>query len=231
MEAHPDVGLVYGPAIRATALPADLAPVGAYDVEIVPGAAFIASACETGLTPVAAATAVVRGPLQKQVGGYRAELTHSNDWEMWLRLAAHAAVGHVGALQALYRQHAVNMHIEYERSIRYLQQRRGAFDVLFDAYGNGLPDAAALRDRVRRVIASEAFWRAGRAFERGDASACREALAFAADTDASIRRSRAWRTLTVKRLLGPRVWSTLEPTVTWMRHRLPGRTGPLNNVA
>src|SRR5258708_30639237 len=55
---------------------------------------------------VATPTAVVRTELQKRVGGYRRELPHSGDMEMWLRLAPHASVGVLGGCQAVYPRHA-----------------------------------------------------------------------------------------------------------------------------
>jgi hypothetical protein len=48
-----------------------------------------------------------------------------------------------------------------------LQQRKTAFDVLFDSYGGQIRDAEVLRTRADRALAREALWRACRAFDRG----------------------------------------------------------------
>ena len=62
---------------------------------------------------VATCSAVVRTELQKRLGGYRNELPHTGDMEMWLRFAAHAAVGFIPAYQGVYRQHKTNMSTAY----------------------------------------------------------------------------------------------------------------------
>jgi len=217
MEEHPSIGFVYGPAIRASGLPPQFRSPSAYATRVIAGPAFIASICESSLNPVATPTAVVRGPLQRQLGGYRDELPHSGDLEMWLRVAVHGSVGYIDTHQALYRQHDVNMHIPYEASIRYLQQRRAAFDVWFADYGTRVPNAAAMYDGVRRLIAVETFWHACHAFDRGDTALCRSALAFAESSHPSVRSLPAWRNLAVKRLIGRRVWTAVEPSIAKLR--------------
>ena len=109
------------------------------------------------------------------------------------------------------------MHIPYEQSIRYLQQRRAAFDVLFADHAAAIPNGAALHDMTRRLIAVETFWHACHAFDRGDAALCRSALAFASDSHRSVRSLPSWKRLAVKRLVGRRVWSALEPSLARLR--------------
>ena len=62
---------------------------------------------------VATCSAVVRTKLQKRLGGYRNELPHTGDMEMWLRFAAHASVGFISAYQGVYRFHSANMSTAY----------------------------------------------------------------------------------------------------------------------
>src|SRR5690348_16733238 len=57
-------------------------------LEVLAGHAFIDSLCSVGGNPVPTPTAVVRTALQKAVGGYRRELPHTADLDMWLRIAA-----------------------------------------------------------------------------------------------------------------------------------------------
>jgi glycosyltransferase involved in cell wall biosynthesis len=217
MEARREVGFVYGGAVRAASLPPRSRATTPYDTRVVSGFEFIRSVCQSGLNPVATPTAITRGPLQRQLGGYRDELPHSGDLEMWLRFAVHGAVGYIDAPQALYRQHDVNMHIPYEASIRYLEQRRAAFDLLFANYGGAIPNGGALYDGVRRLIATETFWHACHAFDRGDVALCRHALAFAVDSHRSIRSLPSWKRLAVKRLVGHRVWTAVEPSIMRLR--------------
>jgi len=48
---------------------------------------------------------VVRRAAYEQVGGYRRDLPHGADWEMWTRLAAHGPVVFVDEVLASYRRH------------------------------------------------------------------------------------------------------------------------------
>jgi GT2 family glycosyltransferase len=48
---------------------------------------------------------VVRRAAYERVGGYRTDLPHAADWEMWTRLAAHGPVVFVDQVLACYRRH------------------------------------------------------------------------------------------------------------------------------
>lgn len=48
---------------------------------------------------------VVRRTAYEQVGGYRTDLPHAADWEMWTRLAAHGPIVFVDQVLASYRRH------------------------------------------------------------------------------------------------------------------------------
>ena len=53
----------------------------------------------------------MRTSVLRKIGGYRPDLPHAGDFEMWLRAAAVSDVGFlVGVDQAYYRQHSDNMH-------------------------------------------------------------------------------------------------------------------------
>lgn len=51
---------------------------------------------------------VVRGSAYERLGGYRADLPHAADWDMWTRLAAHGPVVFVDEVLACYRRHAAS---------------------------------------------------------------------------------------------------------------------------
>ena len=48
---------------------------------------------------------VVRRAAYERVGGYRTDLPHAADWEMWTRLAAHGPIMFVDQVLACYRRH------------------------------------------------------------------------------------------------------------------------------
>ena len=58
--------------------------------------------------PVVTPTVVVARQAYKKVGGFNPSLVHSNDWEMWTRLAAVGSVGYVLKPYALYRKHSAS---------------------------------------------------------------------------------------------------------------------------
>lgn len=53
------------------------------------------------------AVIVARSTYEK-VGGYREDLCHTLDWEMWVRIAAHFPVWYDPSALAVYRRHALN---------------------------------------------------------------------------------------------------------------------------
>ncbi len=183
MDAHPEVGFVYG-RFRATRDPEievfEMDPDPA--TRVVDSGEWIASVCATGVNPVPQPTVVVRTRLQKQVGGYRPELPHASDMEMWLRLAALAAVGFVDAEQAGYRLHASNMHYRY-KGIFDFRQRKRCFEILFSKQAHGLADGRRLRALAFRRLAEEALRDAIVSYREGRFGGCAELAAFALSTD------------------------------------------------
>ena len=72
--------------------------------------------------------------VQQAIGGYRADLPHTADVEMWMRFAVHSDIAYVrGADQAYYRVHGASMSVERVPIIDLLQ-RKAAYDAVFDAY-------------------------------------------------------------------------------------------------
>ena len=51
---------------------------------------------------------VVRRAAYERVGGYRTDLPHAADWEMWTRLAAHGPIVFVDQVLACYRRHDIS---------------------------------------------------------------------------------------------------------------------------
>ena len=229
MDEHPGVGMTYGLSVvlEGDGVPQDgPPPAQRYDCQIVESSQFLEYACVTRCNPVPTPTAVVRTQLQKKVGGYRKELPHTGDFEMWLRFAVHGAVGIVGVTQAYYRRHSENMTYQYHRPVLAdLKEYRDAFESLFREYGRAVPDGPRLREASARGIAEDAFWRASRAFDGGDWNAGREGLEFARATWPAISSTGAWSRLRLKRFMGRKIWSVVYPLV----NRLRGQQLPEGN--
>jgi glycosyltransferase involved in cell wall biosynthesis len=178
MDAHPEVGLAYGRSRNTRDPGHEVFDAGADRAwRIVGGLEWIAGVCATGRNPVSQPTAVVRTGLQKDVGGYRPELPHSGDMEMWLRLAAHASIGVVDADQAFHRRHGANMQFRY-RGIPDLRQRRACFEMFFAEYGHQMACGRRLRRLAFRSLAADAVYRAIKNLRMGRMKRCMEFLAF-----------------------------------------------------
>jgi glycosyltransferase involved in cell wall biosynthesis len=226
MERHPEVGLAHGRQVffqtdpGPPETPAEVTDCGC---DIVTGGAFIEACCAMAHNPVATPTAVVRTALQHQIGGYRRELPHTGDLDMWLRFATRSAVARVDAHQAYKRMHASNMQHEYVRAaLGDLRQRQAAFDTLFREHGQYLPGGGRLQSLTTRRLAEDAFWAASRAFDAGDDAACRRLLEYARQLLPEFASRREWSRLRWKRRLGVRVWGALRPLVERLRGTTAG---------
>ena len=158
---------------------------------------------------------VVRTSLQNQVGGYDPRLPHTGDIEMWMRLAAHADVGYVrGADQAFYRVHDQNMSKSRDHLVN-LRQRRLAYEILLERYGDKIPDADQLSAAVHRKLAEEALRIAARAYDRRNIehTPVEDLAAFAHDCWPQADRLPAYRGLQLRRRVGPQVMPYLQPLI------------------
>ena len=112
LDAHPEVGFVYGPAVTFAGepRPQPRIPSEAIQWRVWQGREWLEAMCASNLFYISTPAVIVRTRLQHELGGYRAELPHAGDTEMWMRFAAHAAVGEIlDADQAYYRIHGRNM--------------------------------------------------------------------------------------------------------------------------
>jgi hypothetical protein len=164
---------------------------------------------------------VVRTTLYRQLGGYREELPHTADFEMWMRLALHADVGYVaGPPQALYRQHAMSMHHQrFNTDLDELPQYVAAFAVLFREYAHRIAGAEELEAMVRRTLAERALSAACRLYDRGpwqaDTAAAFERIAMTTYPDVAMLANMG--RLQRRKLLGPRLWPLVHPL--WLMAR------------
>jgi GT2 family glycosyltransferase len=236
MEQHQEVSFVFG---RALELHPDgskrpfLTGIAKYDdadVSVVPGLEFIeVSTCENRVpTP----TAVVRTSLLKRLGGYRHELPHTADMELWLRLAAHGPVGIVGECQAVYRRHNANMSLAYSRTLLPdFQQRKAALDWFLRTSGDRLPDAEGLRMRAFRQLSEESLFCAHKTFALGETTTSRKLAEFALRVDPGIRRSAQWVKLMVKQKLGHRLLGLLRSAIPLKRWAPAERFGDGGSIS
>jgi glycosyltransferase involved in cell wall biosynthesis len=169
---HPEVAMCYGRARIAqggTVNAELLSPAGAPGDPrwwIVPGSRFIEASCDAGRNAVLQPTAVVRTAIQRAAGGYRPELPHSGDLEMWLRLAARGDVALIDAPQAVYRVHSANMTRGYLGAAD-VRQRSACFACFFTENRHRVPNEHRLRRRASSALAELALrtalreWRVG----------------------------------------------------------------------
>lgn len=214
MDAYSEVSFTFGNAIQLepNGTQKQLDHVrGKADWRILPGAQFIELSGARNIVPTP--TAVVRTQVQRKVGGYRAELRHSGDMEMWLRLAAHGSVGMFRNYQAVYRRHVTNMSLEYtaESCLPDMYQRKAALDCFFETCGHMLANQQRLMRKLFRSLACDAVSLGSTAFNSGRMENSRALCEFACQICPSVRWSLAWAKLACKRNMGRQVWSVLRP--------------------
>ena len=226
LDANPDVGLHFGEA-RGLAddgstwkirVPLNFSAVNG--CVVLDGHRFIELCASMGaLNIVPTPTAVVRTCLLKDLGGYAAELPHSADLELWLRLAAYSKVAIAGAEQAVYRRHSANMSLGFQadHGLRDLEQRAAAIDTFIRACNAVLPSPSYTERRLKAPLAREAVALAGDAIENRNRVAADALSTFALSLYPSIRCSFRWGILSLKRLLGAKVLGALRPAVTYLR--------------
>jgi Glycosyl transferase family 2 len=222
LEAHPDVGFVYGHSVYwndGESLPVPRTePTG---TTFWSGHEWLRIMCGLGHTVVSSPEVVVRTAVQQRIGGYLPHLPHSGDVEMWMRFAAHADVAFIkGVDQAYYRIHGSQMTTE-RVPIVDLRQRKAAYDALFDAHAGRIPGAERLRRRADRKLAKEALWRACRAYERRrmDETPVDELAAFAEQTYPDAARLPEYWGLRWRRKIGPAICPYLQPVMLSAVHR------------
>ncbi|MCK1453107.1 glycosyltransferase [Bradyrhizobium sp. 35] len=219
MDDNPSVGLTFGGAValhqgheEVVPLPPEL---GA-GTKTLAGRDFIKMGGSRNI--VLAPSVMVRTSLQKKVGGYLPDLTHSGDMEMWLRFAAHGPVGFIDAIQAVYRRHSTNMSGGYSAEQDFLQ-RKLALEHFLDSCAGVLPDVDDLRSWLTNHLALDTINCASRAFNDGDVGLSERLLAVASKLDPAVTRSRRWWLLACKRRLGLRGWQLLRPAIERLKSR------------
>lgn len=210
MDSDSNIGMVYGRApyfVDHRALPK--APTTQRGFTRWNGEQWIEGRCRTGHNVISSPEVVVRTAIQQKVGGYRPELPHAGDFEMWLRIAVVSDIAYVrGVPQAFYRVHGESMQRKrYGAAIDDLKQRREVFNMFFAGDGALLENAPRLHLLARRALAREGLWRACRAYDRDDLEVVpvTELVDFAMGTFPDAPSLPEHRALQRRRRLGPTI--------------------------
>ena len=206
MEAEPSVGLVYGYAAEFSG---ESPPPARTDVRtwcVWAGEDWIYDRCASGRNALRSPEALIRTAVQREIGGYRPDLPHSGDLEMWMRAATVSDIGLLaGVDQAFKRIHADNMSLtRYEGMLTDLVERRRAFDEIVDRYRDQPRLRSTLRERAHVALAREALRHAMNAFDRGyvDQAPIESYVEFALDTWPGVRAASEWPALERRQRLG-----------------------------
>jgi glycosyltransferase involved in cell wall biosynthesis len=206
--SYPTVGLVYGRAVfynDGTVLPAPDIRTGRHVVWRGPD--WLKSRCQVGRVGIASPEAVVRSDLQKALGGYRPDLPHSGDSEMWMRFATQADVAFVDADHAYYRLHPKSMSkSQYGSVLVEARERYRAFEAALGTEHDGPSIGDELMASARKGLAAEVLWGACRAYDRGeaDSNTARDVVDFARSIYSDATHLPEYRRLQLRRLAGPR---------------------------
>lgn len=164
MQADPSIAFTYGRDVPVSGnapipdIPPQPAPV---PFRLHEGRDFIERFCRTGLFQIPGSSIVVRTSVQKCVGHYRPALPHSDDYEVWLRLAMHGKVAELECIQAGIRWHDNNRSTELKaHQAQHILHTAAAAESFFDHEGDHLSDSRRLRRIARRGIADRAYWSA-----------------------------------------------------------------------
>jgi len=224
LDANPGVGFVYGSVVwfrDGTRPPAAQTSVRGWSVW--PGEVWLERRFRRLTSEIWSPEVVVRTSVQKHVGGYDARLPHLADVQMWARLAAVADVGYLrGAEQAYYRRHDRNMSTALDPHVAggagavalpTLREYRLVYETVLEESGDLLSDASRLSGLVHRKLAREALLAAVRAYDCGqtELTPVDELQAFALECCPAATTTSAYRSLQLRRRLGPQLAPRLQP--------------------
>lgn len=212
MERYSDLAFAFGNAIETDEQGNSIktnAVSSASEERLLKGVEFISLSGSRNIVPTP--TAIIRTELQKRVGGYRSELPHAGDMEMWLRLASYGRVGFIKAPQAVYRRHSNNMSLSYLTRgwLPDLHQRKAALDYFFETRGHALQDGSQIRSKAMYLLARDAVGRASAAFNEGELELSQQLCEFAVRLTSKITMSLSWLKLMCKRGIGLKFWRAL----------------------
>jgi GT2 family glycosyltransferase len=152
-------------------------------------------------------TAVVRVAVQRRTTGYRPELPHSADMELWLRLAMYGKVGFVRGVQAIYRRHTANMSLAYMGTNRLsdIRQRAAAIEFFYQDCLQSTQAGKSLRESLMIPLSYQALSGASAALNENRIDLYHEGSSLARQLDPSVIWTIDWVKLRLKRSMGRRL--------------------------
>jgi hypothetical protein len=207
----PSVGLIYGHPIHFDTCDKPASREIATAWTVWPGREWLKNRCRSGVNVITSPEVVMRRSVVEEIG-YQASLRHTPDMEHWFRIAAFADVAYIhGADQAWHRDHADSMSAQEVDRLLDLQERREAFDVLFDGPAGEVADALSLRRDATQALVQEALATAAHELDKGAGASklYKGCLDLARDMDPSVVETRAWGRL--------RRRATAEAVAPWTR--------------
>jgi glycosyltransferase involved in cell wall biosynthesis len=202
---NPDVVLTCGKAAVSDQLhPVPTIPAQPVycSYRVLPGQTFIRNACDNAWNaPLWTPTAIVRTAIQKDIGGYNKNLSHTADLEMWLRFACRGSIADLDAYQAVYREHGANMHHSFD-NIGNLKQHFLAFYSAFAKDGTKILNVRQGEHRYRKSLAVAALALTDVALLERNKHLLDDCISFATTICPDIRTSRSWYEVLLKRLIG-----------------------------
>jgi len=159
LEAHPEVGFVYGRPLIFRDDPPPVSDTRDGRQAIWSGSKWFELRCMQARNCIYSPEVVVRRNLLNQLGGFREELPHTADFELWMRLALYSDVGYVwGPHQAWYRNHPMGMHVrQFGTPLADLKQIWSAFQLLFQGHAARIHDCRNLEEAVRCRLSQRAL--------------------------------------------------------------------------
>lgn len=173
LEQHHDTHLAYGRTRTidgAVEVAEGLAQAPA-DWQIHSGREFIGFCCRHAFNPVPGPTAIVRTAIQKSVGHYRQSLSHTDDLEMWLRVADRGNIASTSATQALARVHPHNQSSSVAGTLQWNGEFEKGFRSFFAHEGADYREKQQLLKAMELCLGKRVFWSAISNMLRGDVEA------------------------------------------------------------
>jgi glycosyltransferase involved in cell wall biosynthesis len=170
MEQHPDVCLAHGESHFAKPEDVDRGEADAKPAiwSVEEGTAVIERLCRSGRNPISGPTVLVRTAIQKAVGHYNPNLKHTDDLEMWLRIAARGKVAQTNSRQAIARVHSFNQSASVKNIHQWNRHFEAAYRAFFLGDGAALPNAPGMLRTVKRALSDRSYSSALTSLSRGE---------------------------------------------------------------
>lgn len=174
LDEQPNVTLTNGRSLywHTGSKPRSITPTsGQWTVEC--GQAFIERVSAFGGNPVSGPTAIVRTSAQKCAGHYNPALPHTDDLEMWLKLAALGDVATTDRVQAVARVHGESRSASVASMYEWSVEFDAAYTSFFLSEGRHLKHARTNLRKARRALSDRCYSSALLAGLHGDRQAFR----------------------------------------------------------